>query len=211
MVHEIGAVVEQCAVTDLRGRVQDVAVAGARHGGLQQLGGVDSHRAFQRLQPSTGRELGSPDEIDDRDVIPGVAGLEVLHQVFVLLVGFVGLFLEDHRLAGVRRVPFVDEGPDDVRIVLALHIRDGSASVQVVVFGLCGSPDSLIRTGRRGQYDPGGEQCDRATSHRSCSGSVSHTAVSAGSTPPVTPGPEARTLRMPAGSSVSVAPVFTQH
>jgi hypothetical protein len=51
---------------------------------------------------------GRPDHVDADDVVVGVLGLEVLHEVVVLLVGRVGLLLEGHLLVRVGGVPLLD-------------------------------------------------------------------------------------------------------
>ena len=55
--------------------------------------------ALERLQPALGGELRRPHHVDGDDVVAGVLGLHVLHDVVVLLVGVVGLLLERDLLA----------------------------------------------------------------------------------------------------------------
>jgi hypothetical protein len=69
--------------------------------------------------------------VDIGDVVVHVLGLEVLDQVIVLLVGLVGLLLERDLLVRVGSIPLLNERTDNVAVVLALHVRDGSAAVKV--------------------------------------------------------------------------------
>jgi len=98
--------------------------------GRQHQGSVDQLLARQRLQPSLGGELCSPDDVDAHHVVVGVLGLEVLNQVIVLLVGLVGLLLESHLLRRVRRVPPLDQRLDNVAVVLALDVGDRTTAGQ---------------------------------------------------------------------------------
>ena len=104
----------------------------ALDGRLQHGAGIEGHLVLERLEPALGRELGGPDDVDVDDVVAGVLGLEVLDEVIVLLVGLVGLLLEGDLLVRVRGVPLGDQRADDVAVVLALDVGDGTAAVQAL-------------------------------------------------------------------------------
>ena len=127
---EVLAVVEQPAVAGLRGGVHLAVVRRGLHRRRQQTVRVDGHLVGQRLEPALRSELRGPDHVHVDDVVVLVLGLEVLHEVVVLLVGLVGLLLEGHLLARVRLVPLGDRRADHVAVVLALDVGDGPTGGQ---------------------------------------------------------------------------------
>jgi hypothetical protein len=50
----------------------------------------------------------------------------------MLLVRLVSLLLEGNLLVRVGGIPFFDQGADNVAVVLALHVGNGTAAIKVV-------------------------------------------------------------------------------
>ena len=101
-------------------------------------------------------------------VLPGSAQLDagnrkvgrIALRVVVLLVGLVGLLLERHLLVGVLGVPPVDQWLCHPAVVLALHIRDGTAAVETVgcvtATGCGAAPATAATGGEREGENAGG-------------------------------------------------------
>ena len=160
---EVLAVVEHAAVAGERGRVQLAVVGGRLDGRLEQPGRVEGELALERRQPALGGELRGPHHVDGDDVVAGVLGLHVLHDVVVLLVGVVGLLLERDLLVGVGRVPLLDGRRPDVAVVLARHEGDRALAAGVRLRGsatAAGRGAVAPAAGGRSQRhsDGGGEQ-----------------------------------------------------
>jgi hypothetical protein len=77
----------------------------------------------------------------------------VLDQIVMLLVSLVRLLLEGDLLVGVRGVPLCNQRTDNVAVVLALDVGDGTAAVEIVggiaATGLRSAPAAAAAGGER--------------------------------------------------------------